>query len=35
MKHGRLPDFTEQGELMEIADDSGIDEQNRTALPGT
>lgn len=28
MKHGRLPVFTEQGELVEIADDSGRDVKN-------
>ena len=32
MKHGRLPDFTEQGELVEIADDSSSDVQNETAF---
>jgi len=32
MKYGRLPDFTEQGELVEITDDSGNDEQNKTAF---
>ena len=32
MKHGRLPDFTEQGELVEIADDSNSDVQNETAF---
>ncbi len=32
MKHGRLPDFTAQGELMEIADDSGSDVQNEAAF---
>lgn len=29
---GRLPDFTEQGELVEIADDSSSDVQNETAF---
>lgn len=32
MKYGRLPDFTVQGELVEIADDSGSDVQNETAF---
>mgnify|MGYP002587362945 CR=1 FL=1 len=32
MKHGRLPDFTEQGELVEIADDFSSDVQNETAF---
>ena len=32
MKHGHLPDFTEQGELVDIADDSGSDVQNETAF---
>ena len=32
MKHGRLPDFTEQGELVKIADDSSSDVQNETAF---
>lgn len=32
MKHGRLPDFTEQGELVEVSDESGRDEQNNTAF---
>lgn len=32
MKHGRLPDFSEQGELMEVPDDSGADEQESTAF---
>lgn len=32
MKHGRLPDFTEQGELIEIMDDSCRDEQGNTAF---
>ncbi len=32
MKHGRLPDFTEQGELIEIIDDSCSDEQDNTAF---
>ena len=32
MKHGRLPDFTEQGELVEVSDESGRDEQNNTCL---
>lgn len=32
MKHGRLPDFTEQGELIEIIDDSCNDEQDNTAF---
>lgn len=32
MKHGRLPDFTEQGDLIEAADDLGSDEQNTTAF---
>ncbi len=31
MKYGRLPDFTEQGVLIEIADDSG-DEENDAAF---
>ena len=31
MKHGRLPDFTEQGELIEIIEDSCSDEQDNTA----
>ena len=33
MKHGRLPDFNEKGELMEISDDSEQkEEQNETAF---
>ena len=32
MKHGRLPDFSEQGELIEVPDDSGADEQENTAF---
>ena len=32
MKHGRLPDFTAQGELVKISDDSGDDVQNETAF---
>ena len=32
MKHSRMPDFTEQGELVEIADDSSSDLQNETAF---
>ncbi len=32
MKYSRLPDFTEKGELIEITDDSGKDEQNNTAF---
>ena len=32
MKYGRLPDFNEQGELVDIADDSGSDVQNETAF---
>lgn len=32
MKHGRLPDFTAQGELVEIAGDSDSDVQNETAF---
>ena len=32
MKHGRLPDFTEFGELVEIADDSVSDTQSETAF---
>ena len=32
MRHGRLPDFTEQGELIEVTDDSGDDAQNETAF---
>ena len=32
MKHSRLPDFTELGELVEIADDSVSDVQNETAF---
>ena len=32
MKYGHLPDFTEQGDLIEVADDSGSDEQNTTAF---
>ncbi len=28
MKHGRLPDFNEKGEPVDIADDSDSDEQN-------
>ena len=32
MKHGRLPDFSEQGELIEIPDDSGSDAQENTAF---
>ena len=32
MKHGRLPDFTAQGELIEFTDDFGGDAQNNTAF---
>ena len=32
MKNGRLPDFTEQGELVEIAGEPGSDTQNETAF---
>jgi len=32
MKQGRLPDFTDQGELIEIADTPGSDAQNETAF---
>ena len=32
MKYGHLPDFNDQGELVEIADDSGGDVQNETAF---
>ena len=32
MKHGHLPDFTEQGELIEINDEAGDDPQNETAF---
>ena len=32
MKRGRLPDFTEQGELIEIPDDSDSGEPNNTAF---
>lgn len=32
MRHGRLPDFTEQGELMEVSGGSGNNEQNNTAF---
>lgn len=32
MRHGCLPDFTQQGELMETAGESGNDEQNNTAF---
>ena len=32
MKRGRLPDFTEQGELIEIPDDFGSGESNNTAF---
>ena len=32
MKRGRLPDFTEQGELIEIPDDFGSGELNNTAF---
>ncbi len=32
MKQGRLPDFTDQGELIEIADNPGSDAQNETAF---
>lgn len=32
MKHGRLPDFTEQGELIEITDSSEKDPQDETAF---
>lgn len=32
MKHGRLPDFTERGEMIEVADGSGDDAQNNTAF---
>ena len=32
MKHGHLPDFTDQGELIEAAGDSGSGMQNETAF---
>ena len=32
MKHGRLPDFNEQGELVEVGNDSASDTQNETAF---
>ncbi len=32
MKHGRLPDFNEQGGLVEAGDDSASDVQNETAF---
>lgn len=32
LKHGHLPDFTEQGELIEISDESDSEEQNNTAF---
>ena len=32
MKHGHLPDFTAQGELVEKVDDTGSDLQNETAF---
>ena len=32
MKHGRLPDFTGQGELIGVVGESGSDEQNNTAF---
>lgn len=32
MRHGCLPDFTEQGELMEVSGGSGNNEQNNTAF---
>ncbi len=32
MRHGRLPDFTEQGELMEVSGGAGNNEQNNTAF---
>lgn len=32
LKHGRLPDFTEQGELIEVSGDSENEEQNNTAF---
>lgn len=32
MRHGRLPDFTEQGELMQVSGGSGNNEQNNTAF---
>lgn len=32
MRHGRLPDFTPQGEMIEMADDDGNDTENDTAF---
>ncbi|MBU3806087.1 MAG: type I restriction-modification system subunit M [Candidatus Fournierella pullistercoris] len=32
MKHGRLPDFAEQGEMVEVQDDSGNDTTQDTAF---
>lgn len=32
LKHGRLPDFTDQGELIEIPDKAGEEGQNNTAF---
>ena len=32
IRHGRLPDFTPQGEMIEIADDDGNDTENDTAF---
>lgn len=32
MKHGHLPDFTEQGKIIEIVDDSGNDAEKDTAF---
>lgn len=32
LKYGHLPDFTEQGELIEIPDESGKEEQANTAF---
>lgn len=32
MKYGRLPDFNEKGELIEIEDESGMADENTTAF---
>ena len=33
MKYGRLPDFDENGELIEITDENGEEDSKKTALP--
>lgn len=32
LRHGRLPDFTEQGELIDVPEESGSKEQGKTAF---